>query len=244
MQREYRSRIYAKYGKNFQDADGTFDERQARVWGKAYQHYLRGWLPSNKDAKLVDLACGGGRMLQFFKRHGFTRISGVDISPDQVALSKQVTPDIAEQSVLPFLEGRRDTFDLITGLDIVEHFHKPEVIQFLDGCYQSLRSGGRLILQTPNADSPWGTMHRYNDFTHEVCFNPNALSRLMRLSGFGAIEARETGPVPFGYSLSSTLRNVVWQTIRVGLKVWNIAETGSKGSGIFTRVFIITGIKS
>jgi hypothetical protein len=115
MQREYRSRIYAKYGKNFQDADGTFDERQARVWGKTYRHYF---------------------------------------------------------------------------------------------------------------------------------FNPNALSRLMRLSGFGATEARETGPVPFGYSVSSTLRNIVWQTIRTGLQVWNLAETGSKGSGIFTRVFIITGIKS
>jgi 2-polyprenyl-3-methyl-5-hydroxy-6-metoxy-1,4-benzoquinol methylase len=98
------------------------------------------------------------------------------------------------------MERRQDTFDLITGFDVIEHLHKPEVLRFLDAAFRALRPGGRLVLQTPNADSPWGTMHRYNDFTHEVCFNPNALSRLLKLAGFDQVEAREAGPVSFGHS--------------------------------------------
>jgi hypothetical protein len=86
-------------------------------------------------------------------------------------------------------------------------------------------------------------MHRYGDFTHEVGFNPNSLSRLMRLVGFRNIEARETGPVPLGYSLPSTVRYFVWQIIRGALKVWNIAETGNAGSGVLTRIFLISGVK-
>jgi hypothetical protein len=86
-------------------------------------------------------------------------------------------------------------------------------------------------------------MHRYNDFTHETCFNPNALSRLMRLAGFQGIESREMGPVPFGYSLKSTLRAGAWQGLRTVLKIWNVAECGSAGSGIFTRVFLISGTR-
>jgi hypothetical protein len=76
-----------------------------------------------------------------------------------------------------------------------------------------------------------------------VGFSPNGLSRLLRLTGFTETEAREMGPVPFGYSMTSTLRYLVWRTIRVTLKVWNIAETGNTGSGVLTRVFLISGIK-
>jgi SAM-dependent methyltransferase len=145
--------------------------------------------------------------------------------------------------VIKYLEAHLGEYDLIAGLDIVEHFHKPEVLRFLDACRAALRPGGRLILQTPNCDSPWGIAHRYNDFTHEIGFNPNALSRLLHLTGFAETEPREMGPVPFGYSVVSTLRYLVWRMIRVALKVCNVAETGDAGSGVLTRVFLISGIK-
>ena len=77
---------------------------------------------------------------------------------------------------------------------------------------------------------------------HELSFNPNALSRLMSLTGFKGIEAREMGPVPWGYS-ASTVRAGIWQTFRGVFKVWNLAEFGTTGSGIFTRVFLISGVK-
>ena len=242
-QEDYRARIYTRYATNFQDAPTDFDPKSAWRWGRAYRHYLRGWLPESEKAIVLDVACGGGKLLYFFKRLGYSNIGGVDISPEQVGLSRQVTPNVKEANVLDFLSSRKGTFDLIAGLDIVEHFHKPEVLDFLDACYAGLKTGGRLVLQTPNADSPWGTVHRYNDFTHEVGFNANALTRLMSLVGFRNIDAREIGPVPFGHSFLSTGRYVIWQAIRAGLKLWNLAETGDAGSGVLTRVFLISGVK-
>lgn len=243
MSYEYRARIYERYATNFQDAPKDFDPGAAWNWGRAYRYYLRDWLPENKESSVLDVACGGGKLLYFFSRMGFANVTGVDISPEQVQLAKQVTPDVREANVLDYLEANPESFDLITGLDIVEHFHKMEVLRFLDACFAALKPGGRLILQTPNADSPWGTIHRYNDFTHEVGFNPNALSRLLNLCGFTNIRAREQGPVPLGHSIASTIRYLIWQSIRVGMKVWNLAETGGAGSGVFTRVFLISGEK-
>ncbi len=243
MNADYRTRIYENYATNFQDAPETFDETAAWNWGRAQRHYLRGWLPDDKNAKIVDLACGGGKLLYFFKRMGYTDITGVDISPEQVKLAKQATPGVDEANVLEWLEAHPAGFDLITGFDIVEHFHKDEVLRFLDACQAALKPGGRLVLQTPNAESPWGTVHRYNDFTHEVGFNPNALSRLLSLTGFQRIVSRETGPIPIGHSVKSTIRYLIWQCIRASLKLWNLAETGGAGSGVFTRVFLITAEK-
>lgn len=239
----YRARIYERYASDWQDAATEFDESGSRRWGKAYQYYLRGWLPESKDANIIDVACGGGRLLHFFKAQGYNRLSGVDVSPSQVRLARQVIPEVREGDVIEFLEAHPGEYDLIAGLDIVEHFHKPEVLRYLDACRDALKPGGRLILQTPNADSPWSTGIRYGDFTHEVGFSPSAISRLLHMTGFTDTEAREMGPIPFGYSMASTLRYLVWRTIRVALKVWNIAETGSAGSGVFTRVFVISGIK-
>jgi SAM-dependent methyltransferase len=235
--------MYARYGTNFQDITDSFDQNGSLRWGKSYRHYLKGWLPLDPDAEIVELACGSGRLLHFFKGAGYGRLTGVDISPDQVALSRQVTPNVVQSDVLTFLANHKEQFDLVIALDIIEHLQKPEVLSFLDLCFAALKPCGRLVLQTPNAESPWGSTHRYNDLTHEVCFNPNALFRLLRLVGFSSIEARETGPVPFGYSLISSARSVAWAAIRLGMMLWNLAETGDRGSGIFTRVFLISGVK-
>ncbi len=238
---EYRKRIYDCYASRMQEASAVFDQKTASIWGIAYDLFLRGWLPINKDAAILDVGCGGGELLYFFKARGYTHLQGVDISPEQVSISRQVINNVTEANVLDYLGKHPGKYDLITGLDIVEHFHKDEVLRFFDTCYAALRPGGRLILQTPNAESPWGLKVRYGDFTHEQAFDPNSLRQLLSLSGFSDIMSREAGPVIHG--VVSLGRYVIWRVIRTGLTIWNLAETGSKGSGIYTRVFLISGKK-
>jgi SAM-dependent methyltransferase len=238
----YRKRIYEHYASRFQDTPEVFDTAGAQRWGRAYDYRFRGWLPESKEAAIVDLACGGGKLLYFFKDRGYQVVSGVDISLEQVKLARQVTSEVVEADVLAFLEERPQAFDLIIGLDIIEHLHKDEVLRFLDLCHVALHPGGRLILQTPNAESPWGNALRYGDFTHECCFAPRGLLRLLALCGFRDLEFRETGPVPWGYSFPSTLRYIIWQGFRAFLKLWNAAEAHT-GSGVFTRVFLASGVK-
>ncbi len=239
----YRDRLYSNYGHDFQDAGETFDREGALLRSRAIAYHLRGWMSERKDARILDLACGSGSLLFVLSEQGYRDLTGVDISPDQVALARQVTPNVRQESVLDHLENNPNSYDLITGYDIIEHFDKNEVLRFLDGCFSALQSGGRLILQTPNGDSPWGNSLRYGDFTHEVCFNPNSLTRLLRLVGFGNLEVREAGPAPWGNSLVSTARYLIWQLIRAGLRIWNLAETGSSGTSVWTRVFLISGTK-
>lgn len=239
----YRQRIYANYGKNFQDTPETFDYASSLRWGSAYSYYLRNWLPDIKTARIVDLACGRGALLHFFKEQGYQNIEGVDISPDQIALSRQITPNVTEANVIEYLETHVNQFDLITGFDIIEHFYKDELLCFLDTAYAALKPGGRLILQTPNAEGPWGAQHRYSDFTHEIGLTPNALGRLLKITGFIILEARECNPPPYGYSLFSSIRFGLWQLIRLHLLAWNLIETGSAGSRILTRVFLMSACK-
>jgi 2-polyprenyl-3-methyl-5-hydroxy-6-metoxy-1,4-benzoquinol methylase len=240
----YRERIYARYGKDFQDAPDQFDFNASKRWGKARRYHLRNWLPESKSAQIVDLACGGGKLLHFLVAQGYLSVEGIDASSDQVVLSRQVTPDVTQGDVIQFLETHSAQFDLITGYDIIEHFNKDETLRFLDAAYAALKPGGRLILQTPNAGVPWGMQIRYGDFTHEIGFNADTLGRLLKLTGFNEIVARECNPPPYGVSLISTIRFMLWQLLRLQYIVGNLIETGSMGDRIFTRVFLISGVKA
>ena len=241
---DYRSSLYSHYASIFQNSGIEFDAIAAERLGPAYEYYFRGWMPENKNGAILDLACGDGKVLYFFRKWGFTNLSGVDISLEQVMLSRQVMPEVKQCNAIDFLEEHPDSFDLITGLNIIEHLTKDEVCLFMERCFAALKPGGRLVLLTPNADSPFSCSVRYADFTHEVCFNPRSLDSTLKVFGFKRIEMREAGPPPRGYSALSSLRWLIWRLLCVGIGFWNLVETGSSGSGIFTRVFLIKAEKA
>jgi SAM-dependent methyltransferase len=175
------------------------------------------------------------------KSFGYTDLSGIDTSAEQVALAQEVTPKVTQGDLFELLDRSPETFQLITAMDVIEHLDKDAVLPFLDACHRALVAGGRLVLQTPNAESPMSPSVRYGDFTHEVCFSPASLSWLLALSGFRNLESREAGPQPLG--MLSLGRFLLWRLFRQGLRLFNLVETGSAGSGVYTRVFLATGKK-
>lgn len=237
----YRSRIYQQYSSAVQGVVEVPSLAEMDRWGAPYDSYLRGWLPSDLAAPILDVACGYGRLLRYFAKRGYTNVCGVDVSREQVDIARTISPTVELGEVTEFLGRNHSQFSVITALDIVEHFGKDELLGFLDACHCALRPGGSLIVQTPNADSPWGLGVRYGDFTHEVCLSPQVLQSVLRVCGFRGFEAREQGPVARGPL--SLLRAFLWQGYRVSASFRNLVETGSTGNRVFTRVFIARSLR-
>jgi 2-polyprenyl-3-methyl-5-hydroxy-6-metoxy-1,4-benzoquinol methylase len=238
---DYRTRIYEGYASRGGGPAARFDAAAADRWGRIYERYLQGWLPADRHARILDVACGGGRLLHFLKARGYARLDGVDVSPEQVALARQVVPEVAQATAQAFLAERRGAYDLVLGLDIVEHLRKDELFDFLDALRGALRPGGRLVLQTPNGQSPWAGAVRYGDLTHETCFTPDALRWVLAQAGFAQVETRAAGPRAL--SPGSALRTVAWRAIAAGLRLWDVAETGGGAAPIYTRVFLASAIR-
>ncbi len=238
---DYRDRIFNAYVSRGRAA-GAADPLAVARRGRYLEKVLEGWLPVGREAEIADLGCGSGDLLACLRNLGYLRLQGVDASLEQVELARRHVPEVTHGDLFDVLRDHDGSLDLVTALDVVEHLDKARVLPFLDGCHRALKPGGRLILQTPNAESPWCTDVRYGDFTHETCFNAHSLGWLLELCGFTGVEARETGPRALG--ARSLGRAVLWRLIRLGLAAWNLAETGSAGSGVYTRVFLISGVKS
>lgn len=100
-----------------------------------------------------------------------------------------------------------------------------------------LRPNGVLIAMVPNATSPFGSMTRYWDITHQTAFTLSSVRQLSRLVGFGeAAEFRECGPIAYGFV--SAVRYGLWQVIRLAIRGYLMVESASDKGGIYTADMI------
>lgn len=240
---DYRAKIYEHYSAHTSISGQTPDKYSYEQWSAVTQWYIRGWLPEDKSTPILDLGCGAGYFLWLAHLCGYTNLVGVDLSPDQVALAQQACPraQVVLGNAQEVLAQSPSHYGLITGFDLIEHLHKDELLTLLELVYRALRPGGRVIFQTPNAESPWGMNVRYGDFTHELAVSPQGLHSLLTFSGMIDFKTRECGPYPHG--IISFSRYLLWRVLHSSLVFWNLVETGDKGSGVYTRVFVATAKK-
>ena len=225
------------------DGGAKFDYAAADRWAPSLWYGLRGWLPRGPDAAIVDLGCGDGTALYLLAKRGYRRLAGIDLSPSRTATARQVVDSVETLDVIAYLRRGGEPVDLLLALDLVEHLPGSAAREFVELCARRLRPGGRIVLRTPNAVSPFFGQVRYDDLTHEQCFTPASLAALLEGAGLAGVELRESGPVPRGYSALSTLRYCCWRLVRLGFAAVNLVETGGAGCGVWSRVFYISAVK-
>jgi len=213
---------------------------EVRQRAAAYDHYLRGWLPADLATPILEVGCGSGWLLSAFERRGYRSVIGVDQSPSQVALARQLGHEVHEVDAIEFLEGRAGEFGLIVVIDVFEHLTRQQAWELLEHTLQALRPGGRLVIQTPNGDSPWVGNLLHGDPTHVHCYTPVLLEKLLTAAGFVQAASRATGPAPT--SFARRLRCWAWGLVCATLHVVNRLE-GAVTSGIQTRNFLCSGVR-
>ena len=147
-------------------------------------------LPENKDAKIVDLGCGFGTFIKPAIDAGYVNISGYDISEEQVKIAHKLgIKNIHCMSIEDYF-AKGEKVDVLMGLDIIEHFTKDELIDFLTQAKSCLNPGGKIILRTPNMDAPQTSVYAFGDISHETLLNKSSALQVMRSIGFNNIDVR------------------------------------------------------
>ena len=173
-----------------------------------------------------------------------TGSSGVDGSTEQVEAAQRLGIEGVEQADIfeTLSKEAPEALDCIVTFDLIEHFDRDELILLVDCIRRALGPGGRWIIHTPNAESPFGMRTRYGDLTHELAFTRTSLAQLLLSSGFSQVNFYEDQPVAHG--VKSAARWVLWKGLRSLLRLYLAVETGDTGrDAIFSQNLLAVAFK-
>ena len=138
--------------------------------------------------------------------------NGVDISPSTVNFCKSIGLNCElTTDTVSWLNNNPKKFDIITCLDVLEHVPRENIIAFLAAIKTALSASGKVIIQVPNLQSPFGYLHHFNCFTHVSGFVEHSLAQVLLASGFSRFEFNgfeETVKINFKSRIKLLLRSI------------------------------------
>lgn len=223
----WRERLYGAYRTTHEAARGPAAAAEALDYD--FDRNLRGLLPADRNARVLDAGCGGGAFLRFLAARGYTELSGVDLSDEQLAEAARACPQakLEKSDGAAFLKRHPGAFALVCAFDVLEHVPRESVLDWLDAAREALAPGGLLVLRTVNGAAPFSGCILHGDFTHEQAFTTTSLSQLFRAAGLSAIEFRDALPYALWRGPRGWLRRAAAVAARSRAVLYYDAMTGS-----------------
>jgi SAM-dependent methyltransferase len=182
MTDDYRDRLFRRYDLRTRVLDPESETR--RSWFRAYAS--RAYLPhlammDRGAAAVLEIGCSKGLLLSILHELGFRNLTGVDLSPGDIAEGQREYPHLSLvcADALEYLRERPTQFDAIILKAVLEHIPKSGVLPFLSAIREGIRPGGIALIDVPNMDWLFAGHERYMDFTHEVGFTQESLPQIM-----------------------------------------------------------------
>jgi ubiquinone/menaquinone biosynthesis C-methylase UbiE len=144
---------------------------------------------------VLDIGSGRGEFLEILRDHNIVGI-GVDIDSDMVSYCRSRQLDVKQADAISFLEKLEDkSLDGIFIDQVVEHLDPEYLIRMLALCYQKLKFGYYLVVETVNPLSFVSFVNFYVDMTHKRPVHPETLQYLFNASGFRECDKKFFSPV-------------------------------------------------
>jgi len=238
----YRNKFYSKYvSTHTSNIYGDVKIEEIKSQFLTLNSYFCEFLPKNKNAQIIDLGCGNGSFVYWLQQMGYSDTEGVDVSSEQVKIAEKLgIKNVKKADIKEFISDKKQAYDVVFLRDVLEHFNKSEILEILELVFQSLKIGGKIIIQVPNAENFLSGRLRYGDFTHEISFTSESISQVLLVFGFKNIEIYGTQPVIHG--IKSFIRFILWKIIELSLRMYLLIETGSK-KGVFSQNLIVVACK-
>jgi SAM-dependent methyltransferase len=175
---------YSLHYRRFHDESESHADEMAAYLASHISPHLN--LPP--EARILDVGCGFGFALRALRKLGYNNTTGLEISKEQSEIAKKSGSEvIVTTDSIKWMLDNVESFDFVILFDVLEHQQVDYQIDLLNAIFKVLRSGGKLMLTVPNANSILQGRWRYIDFTHFSSFTEHSLYFVLRNAGFEQI---------------------------------------------------------
>ena len=172
------------------------DEFKNNELGKHFINQYKTFLPTNKNAKILDIGVGEGWFASLCFNLGYQHIEMADFgcsekfSKIQESLSEIAGIHDIETSIKNLLlqDEFINKFDFIHLSHVIEHIPKYDLIDTMDSLNGALKNRGELFLRAPNMLGPTALVSLYCTGGHEYGFVPSNLRQFLLIANFEDIK--------------------------------------------------------
>jgi len=184
---------YTRHYRRWHDGSDAHFARMA----SGFASKLAPLLPQPRSVRILEVGCGMGFALGGLQQLGYHDIRGIDADRGQIAAATRRGLPVSHVPVAlsnEFFAESIDSFDVVMCFDVLEHVPVADQLTFLRQLHGTLKVGGRLICQVPNANSGIASRYRYIDWTHHCSFSEASLDFVLHNAGFVDISITEANP--------------------------------------------------
>ncbi len=167
--------------------DGWFETPLGQMVDRLEKRLIYRLAQPQAGERALDVGTGTGHYALDLARQGL-RVTGYDRSEAMLAVAQRADPTIAwergEAEMLPYADG---SFDLVLSVTALEFVRDP--VRALAEMFRVVAPGGRVVVGTLNASSPWAQMYQREAERHETPFryarflSPDEFVGLLRAYG-------------------------------------------------------------
>lgn len=139
---------------------------------------LRTERPEQPAVRMLDVGCGTGANLEMLAEFG--EAEGVDVSAEALSFCRDRGLDQVKSGAAEALPYEAESFDLVTGLDVVEHLD--DDLAGLKEMRRVLRADGRALIFVPAFMFLWGVQDDISH--HRRRYTLRALKQVVSQAGF------------------------------------------------------------
>ena len=153
------------------DFQQTYHELEASHWWfvgrRAIVADLLESIVEDRSARVLDIGCSSGHMIEALAARGFQNVEGIDISESAIERCQQrgISKSLLMDAGAPRLPDA--SYDVLIASDVLEHLADDRTS--LRAWYRMMRPGGRLIVFVPAFQSLWSdhdvVNHHYRRYT-------------------------------------------------------------------------------
>jgi cyclopropane fatty-acyl-phospholipid synthase-like methyltransferase len=202
------------------DEESSYIETQLQANSQRFRHQvevLSHHLPL-RNAKVLDIGCGGGLFLSLLKREG-AQVMGIELSDSRAYYAAtQHGLEIHKRPIESefWQKGYAGYFDAVTLWDVIEHVNYPFLA--LQSATNVLKRGGLLFIDTPCRDSFYhqvgeityrlsggrfptflNAMYSSHLFGHKQIFSTREMKELFRSCGLEVVQLQKFHELSFPY---------------------------------------------